>query len=177
MYLPHCITSFRFSLHRHWPWPAGVVVLLFSLAFGLSQLPAMRVHDADLRRQILSLEAKIHAPMANAARAFDLSSRLAGRDRLAIVTSDLQATAMQNGLILSDATYQPQDAYGSKDIGKMGIGVNLKGAYPALKKMLAGLLNTHDGLALESLSIRRAKSTDTGMDIEAHFSFYYRKAA
>lgn len=169
--------SFRFVPYRHWPWLAGVAVLLFSFAFGLSQFSSMHTQNAELGRKIRALNEKIRTPGTNADQSFNLRSHLADRGRLAIVTNDLQDAATQNGLTLTNATYQPQDAYGMTDIGKMDIGVNLKGTYPALKKMLAALLNAHDGLALDSISIQRAKSTDASMDIEAHFSFYYRKPA
>lgn len=105
----------------------------------------------------------------------NLSAQLAPFTRFGAVADDLQALSAQNGLVLSEATFQPVSTMVNTDIGRMEIVGRLKGGYPAFKKTVAALLATHDGLALESLSILRGRSTDTVMDIDVRFSYFYRK--
>lgn len=179
MKLPSLINYFRFSPALHWPWLAGFAVLCFAAVVSLGELPALRLQNSDLERQIKSLEAqsrKVAADSSVASKSsFDMRAPLADQNRLSVIANDFQAAAVKNGLTLSDVVYKPVEGASITGVGSMEIDVNLKGTYLPLKKMLAELLASHDGLALESVSLRRHLSTDSVLDIEARFTFFYRK--
>ncbi|CDG81976.1 hypothetical protein [Janthinobacterium agaricidamnosum] len=173
------ITQFHFTPHQHWPWLAGLTALCFSAAMGFVELPALRAQNGTLARQVKMLQTQLRTPLAagGAQRAFDLRERLATIERLPVVASDLQELSVKNGLLLSDATYKPLADSANSDVSRMEIDARLKGAYPALKKTLADLLAGHDGLALESLALRRSRAAEPSIDIEVRFTYFYRKAA
>ncbi len=109
--------------------------------------------------------------------ALELRSQLPGVDHLNNIAGDVQALIVQNSVYLTDASYKPLDTLANGQIGRVEIDMRLKGAYPQVKKVLASLLASHEGLSLDSLSIRRNRSTDAIQEIELRLSLYYKTQA
>lgn len=173
------ISQFRFSMHQHWLWLAAGVLLCCSGWLAFSELPAQRADNNIAAAKVRMLEAQLRGQAAvTATLPQNLQAQLAGFDSLSLVIADLQALVAQNGLVMSDATFKlagdnPADAR----MGRVEINARIKGAYLPLKKTLAVVLTTHDGLALESLSLRRARAADVVMDIDLRFIYFYRRPA
>lgn len=169
---------FRFSARQHWPWLAAGVVLCGAVWLTFSELPAQHAENKAASGKVHMLEDQLRAQAAvTATLRQDLPAQLAGFDSLSLVIADLQALAAQNGLVISDAAFKlagdrPADAR----LGRVEINTRIKGAYLPLKKTLAVVLATHDGLALESLSLRRARAADVVMDIDLRFIYFYRRS-
>jgi hypothetical protein len=170
------ILQFHFSARLHWPWVAGLALLGFAAAVNLGQLPGLRLQTKALERQAASLQAQLRAPIPArpGEQAPNLRAQLATLERLSVVTSDLQALASTNRLELLDANYKPIGETANAQIGRIEINARLKGTYPALKKAIDSLLALHEGLAMESMSVRRQRATDTVVDVELRFTYFYR---
>ena len=179
MRLSSLIPSFQFSPRQHWPWLLTVALAGGSALVALFELPQLQAQNHGLQRQVQSLSAQLKVGSAAPVNApgLDLAPRLAGIARLSAISAELQVLAGKNGLVLSEASNKPLEDAVRGEIGRMEIAAHLKGAYPALKKTVAALLAGHDGLALESLSLRRSHSTDALIDIDVRFTFFYRRAA
>lgn len=163
----------------YWPWLAGLTLLCFSVVISFTQLPTNQLKNTTLKRQIQALEAQLRAPLIPGAigKPQELLAHLETSDTLPALANDLQALAGQNGLMLSDAMYKPLNEVAKSDIGRIEINVHLKGSYLPLKKMIAAMLILHEGLALESLSMRRNRSTEAAMEMDVRFTFFYRVSA
>ncbi|HYD82127.1 MAG TPA: hypothetical protein VEC06_20165 [Paucimonas sp.] len=173
------VSQFRLSPRRHWTWLAGAALLCFSALVSVGESSRLRIQVGEQEAEIRSLEAQLRAPLSAGAVEKDAAwqARLAGFDRLATVAADLQALAAKNGVTLVDAAYKPIDESPASEIGRTEIVASMKGMYPALKKAVAALLASHDGLALDFISVRRGRSTDAVVEVELRFSFFYRKRA
>ena len=173
------LARWRFSVRLHWPWLAAAMVFSAAAWLASVELPAQRAASTAAAGKVRVLEAQLRTQTAAAvALPQDLAAQLAGFDSLSLVEADLQALAVQNGLQMSDAAFKPSGANQvDARIGRIEISARAKGAYLPLKKTLATLLATHPGLALESLSLRRARAADVVMDIDLRFTFFYRKPA
>lgn len=173
------ISQLRLSTRQHWSWLTAGVVLCGSSWLAFSELPAQSTDNKAAAAKVNMLEAQLRAQAAVAAALpQNLPAQLAGFDSLSRVTADLQALAAQNGLLMSDAAFKlAGDNQADARIGRVEINARIKGTYLPLKKTLATMLSTHDGLALESLSLRRARAADVVMDIDLRFTFFYRKPA
>jgi hypothetical protein len=127
--------------------------------------------------KVRTLEARLRTQAADpVATLQNLAPQLAGFDSLSLVTADLQSLATQNGLLMSDASFKPAaENQATIGIGRVEVNTRIKGAYLPLKKTLATMLATHGGLALDSLSLRRARASDIVMDIDLRFTYFYRK--
>lgn len=171
------LSQFRLSTRQHWSWLTASIVLCGSSWLAFSQLPAQSTDNKAAAVKVRMLEAQLRAQAAvTSALPQDLPAQLAGFDNLSLVTTDLQALAAQNGLLMSDAAFKPAgDNQADARIGCVEINARIKGAYLPLKRTLATMLSTHDGLALESLSLRRARAADVVMDIDLRFTYFYRK--
>ena len=179
MPLLNFLSRFRFSTQLHWPWLAGLVLLCFAATVSLTKVPELRLQTDMLAHQAQALEAQLRAPAAlgMTEHAPDVLAQLATLERLPVIVGDLQTMAAKNGLTLADASYKPIDDKAGAELGRVEIGARLTGTYLPLKKTIAALLAAHEGLALQSLALRRNRSTDAAMDIELRFSLYYRKPA
>ncbi|APA68770.1 hypothetical protein [Janthinobacterium sp. 1_2014MBL_MicDiv] len=171
--------SLRFVIRRHWPWLVAGAVLCGSVWLFFLALPAQRENNTIVADKVQLLETQLQAHAAIAAASpQNLSTQLASFDSLSQVTADLQSLAMRNGLLMSDATFKPAaDGEARTDIGRIEVSARAKGGYLPLKKTVATLLAAHPGLALESLSLRRARPTDIVADIDLRFTYFYRKPA
>jgi Tfp pilus assembly protein PilO len=176
MPLTRSIPRFHFSARLHWPWVAGFALSGFAAAVSVGELPGLRLQAGALDRQAASLQAQLRTPIAagRSGQGPNLRAQLATLDRLSVVTSDLQALASTNGLELLDANYKPVGETANAQIGRIDINARLKGSYPALKKAIDSLLALHEGLALESMSVRRQRATDTVVEVELRFTYFYR---
>ncbi len=180
MLFPRSFPQFRWSPRLHWPWLAALALLCFSLSMYLLELPALRAQNEGLAQQIHILETQLRVPQKAALHdpSLDLNKQLASFDRLTIIVKDLHTLATQNGLNLSEASYKLMDdgagsiSADTDDIGRIEIQARLSGNYVPLKSTIANLLAAHDGLALESLSLRRNRSTDLAMEIDLRLSFF-----
>ncbi len=179
MFVPRSIPQFISLLRTYWSWFLGAGVLCFTAVLAFYALPAIQTQNDVLERQIRSLQRQQRALAAASPlrQPQDFDAHLGAFGSLPALVNDLQAQAVKYKLILSDATYKPIDGAAGTDLGRMEIGVHLKGTYVPLKKMLAALFKLHEGLALQSLSVQRTRSTDSILDIDLRFNFFYRKSA
>jgi len=177
MYFLKELKQFRLSAREHWPWFATGAVLCAAAWLLFSELPAQRTENKTAAAKVQMLEAQLRAQATDpvAARQ-NLAAQLPGFDSLSLVTADLQSLATQNGLLMSDASFKPAaDNQAAAGIGRVEVNTRIKGAYLPLKKTLATMLATHGGLALDTLSLRRARASDIVMDIDLRFTYFYRK--
>lgn len=161
---------------RHLPYAVAAVVLCAAAWLAFMELPAQRSANDASAAKLRSLETSLRTQAAaTAALPQNLPGQLASFDTLSQVTADLQALAAQNGLLLSDATFKPAaNAQSDTSTGRIEVTARLKGAYVPLKKTLGAMLAAHPGLALESLSMRRARASDLVADVDLRFSYFYR---
>lgn len=179
MQLARLLLSSRSHIRLYWPWLMGVALLFSALVIHILEFPVLNTKNVSLEKRTRLLEAEIRQPVELTPKAHvqNPTEQLAKFARVSIVTSDLQSVAAKNGLVLIDANYKPVDEIADADIGRMEIVSHVKGTYLALKTTIANMLAAHEGLALDSISIRRNHSTDVILEIELHFSFFYRKQA
>lgn len=177
MYFLKILPQFRFSASEHLLLLAAGAVLCCSAWLAFSVLPTQRMDNKIEAAKVRMLEAQLRAQAADPVMAQqNLAAQLAGFDSLSLVTADLQSLATQNGLLMSDASFKPAaDNQSDARIGRVEVNTHIKGAYLPLKKTLAAMLATHGGLALDSLSLRRARASDVVMDIDVRFTYFYRK--
>ncbi|MDN2704465.1 hypothetical protein O0881_21010 [Janthinobacterium sp. SUN100] len=176
MYPLKQLQPFHFSVRHNWPWLAVGFLLCGAAWLGSYELPVQRAENAAAATRIRVLEAQFRAQAADPVTAQqNLAAQLAGFDSLSLVTADLQSLATQNGLLMSDASFKPTDNLAAAGIGRIEVNARIKGAYLPLKRTLTAMLATHGGLALDSLSLRRARASDVAMEIDVHFTYFYRK--
>ena len=171
------LPQLRFCAGQYWPWLAAGTILCCAAWLAISELPTQRADNKTAAAKVQMLEAQLRAQATDpvAARQ-NLAAQLPGFDSLSLVTADLQSLADQNGLLMSDASFKPAtDSQAAAGIGRVEVNARIKGAYLPLKKTLATMLATHGGLALDSLSLRRARASDIVMDIDLRFTYFYRK--
>lgn len=94
---------------------------------------------------------------------------------LPAMTADMQALAQQSGLTVSGVNYKSVDGIVTSNFSRVDISAQFRGTYVPLKKFIATMLSTYDSLALESVIMRRDRPTDLMLDIELHWTLFYRK--
>lgn len=161
---------------RYLLFAAVGVILCVAAWLAFIELPAQQAANQEASGKLRLLETRLRAQViAATASPQNLPSQLANFDTLSQVTADLQTLAAQNGLLLSDASFKPAaNAQTDTKAGRIEVTARIKGAYGPLKKTLNTILATHPGLALESLSMRRARATDAVADIDLRFTYFYR---
>lgn len=161
---------------RYLLFAAAGATLCFTAWLAFIELPVQRDENQAASGKLRLLETALRAQVAViAAQPQNLPSQLTNFDTLSQVTADLQALAAQNGLLLSDASFQPAaNAQTDTETGRIEVTARIKGAYVPLKKTLSTILTIHPGLALESLSMRRARAADVVADIDLRFTYFYR---
>lgn len=166
----------RFSVRLHWPWIAGCILLAWAAALSMGDIPALRREERALERELQALQAQLRTPVVatTSGQSQDLRTALATLANLDIVTADMQTLASKHGVDLGEASYTHAGDTAGGRIGRVAIHARLKGAYPSMKKTLAELLALHQGLALESVSLRRNRAADAVLEIELRFTFFYR---
>lgn len=161
---------------RYLLFAAASAILCSTAWLAFIELPLQQAENQAASGKLRLLETALHAQVAViTAPPQNLPSQLANFDTLSQVTADLQTFAAQNGLLLSDASFKPAaSAQIDTHTGRIEVTARIKGAYGPLKKTLATILATHPGLALESLSMRRARAADVVADIDLRFTYFYR---
>lgn len=160
----------------YWAWGVGVIIVC-TCAWALStELPVLRAQNAGLGQGQTIANRMRPAISEGSAITSKVENRFGLFDRLSTIVGNIQDVAVANALTPLDASYKSIDDTSTNHIGQIEISVHLKGGYLPLKKTLTALLATHEGLALESCSLRRVRSTDTALDIELRFKFFYRKS-
>ena len=168
----------NFSIYKHWPWLLVMPMSILGLCLALVLLPTLKIENKNIEGKVASQVAALLEVQSNQPinRSSNVVASLANFDRIAVIVSDMQEIARSNGLTLPDATYQPETNKVKSEISRVSITTHVKGSYPAIKKFIAELMASHEGLALTSVSIQRTRSTDLINETELHLTFYYRKA-
>ncbi|MEC5161528.1 MULTISPECIES: hypothetical protein [unclassified Janthinobacterium] len=169
----------HFLIRLHFPWLMSVVLFFLSIGISLRELPEMDANNYLLAHKKRSLETRLHTSVntsiVKVRESFGVG--FAPYSSLPAVISSFQDLSTKNGLELLEASYRPGSDVSNTRFGRIEINARLKGAYRPLKKVLAELLMSHEGLALEGVSLRRNRSVDAVLDMELRFTFFYRKDA
>lgn len=112
---------------------------------------------------------------SDASRPVSFSTQLSEFKVLPVVVNDMQTFGSRNGVSILDVAYHPVEADAKSRHGETQIDIRAKSDYRSVKGLISKLLAAHDGLALDALSFRRARSTDTLLDTEVRMTFYYKK--
>jgi hypothetical protein len=170
------LRRWRYALRAHWPVWLGMAMTLAALAVAAISLPELATaHTALLDKARALQNAEQDSAVAAAPLAQPLSARLAPLSTLALVTADMQALAQQNQLQIATASYQPANDPVLSDVVRVDISATLRGAYLPTKKLLADMLATHPSLALQSMALRRERSTDAVLEVETHWILFCRE--
>lgn len=101
-----------------------------------------------------------------------LPSQLSGD--MAPLLRDFHQFSLQQDLTVAEARYTPAESRNDAGLARSRIDVKVRGSYVGVKRFTANLLAGHDGLSLDSLSIRRASAADPKLDVQLVFSLYSR---
>lgn len=155
--------------------PLGLLLSACLLsAWLLQSLCAARNHKAELEvhlrrlRQELSLESAVGTTgtKVETAPVFPATGRL---DR---VSEDIPVLAQEASVQLLDVSFTPVARVHNTAADSVEISVRLRGRYEQVKAFSAKLLDTHEGVAMKSLSLRRARPADAMIDADLLFTFY-----
>jgi hypothetical protein len=156
-----------------WPWLAGLCIFAVVPFWFFIAEPSLQAQRTALADRLDSLQRRLleQGPASTGPGA--LAAHFESRQRLHTLVADLESLAAANGLKITSMVYAEVDGPSTPHPGKVQVAGQLKGGYLPLKKMLSDVLSWHSSLALESCSLRRARSVDPVMDIELRFSFFY----
>ncbi len=151
--------------------------LVLGMRICMIDISEVRLRNSLLDRKVYLLEKQLYAsiPSVEPKAILNFRQHLALSVNLLAVARSLQELMQENGLLLSDVSYSPTAGAANVEVGRVEINAHLKSAYTPLKKAITGMLASHAGLALESVSMRRTRSTDALLDTELRFTFFYRK--
>ena len=155
----------------------GLLVMWATIVFGVVGINELRAEQANLLERSYKLDRTLRA--FNSPNAY-LNMRpilpgLVSSKILSVLANDMQALAQQNGLKISEVSYKPNDSVITPDFSRIEISVKFSGTYVSLKKFMAIMCSTYDSLALESIIMRRDRSTDLMLDIDLRWTLFYRK--
>lgn len=169
----------RAAARMRWPWivgltATGLVIILFAF-----ELRAAKAEEATSIAKQRTVERLLRSSFSVNAhlRSDPTSPRMAPERFLSTVTSDMHMFAQQDGLVVSDLSYKPVDDAASPNIARVDITARFRGGYLPMRKLVADMLSAYDSLALESISMRRDRSTDLMLDIEVHLTLFCQKQA
>lgn len=94
---------------------------------------------------------------------------------LSAVADDMQSLAQQSGLNVLDVNCRPIDSVVGSNLSRIEISAKFRGTYVSMRKFIGSMLSTYDSLALESVIVHRDRPTDLMLDIELHWTLFYRK--
>lgn len=154
---------------QRWLW-CTAMLLLVAAGAGSIQVDRLRGQHAALAREFALLSGtgqQAATPPVQLRPRFALPSI----GELSQVASDLQTVSQQHGLSVLDVSFSP-GPMASSGIARMNIKAHLRGSYAGAKRTLASLLATHDGMALDSIWIRRTDGEGSGVDVELHFTLF-----
>lgn len=170
------LTQWRYALRAHWPVWLGAAMILSALGVAVICLPALAAAHAALLDKARAVQDAGQGPTVAAVPiAQPLPARLTPLSTLARVTADMQALAQQNQLQIATASYQPASDPVLSDVVRIDISATMRGAYLPTKKMVADMLATYPSLALQSVALRRERSTDAVLEVETHWILFCRK--
>jgi hypothetical protein len=169
----------RFASHKNFRflmWAVGATCLCVGLGIGFYAVPLALSLHADRTAKINALVEKIAVAPDLPAGVVQgpLRERLSEFRRLPAVLTDLGAVASRSGVAVLDVTSRPNGTKEQSTVGQVQINARTKGSYKSLKSMVSQLLATHEGLAFDALTLRRARATDPLLDSELRFTFYYK---
>jgi len=78
---------------------------------------------------------------------------------------------------MAEARYTPGESRNDAGFVRSRVDVKVRGSYAGIKRFTANLLAGHDGLSLDSLSIRRGSAADPKLDVQLVFSLYSRTSS
>jgi hypothetical protein len=130
---------------------------------------------ATINRLAITMERDLQKPSGIGA-AEGGAPQLGKIDELDNIASDLHALAVENGLMLIDANYQMASDEAASHLGRVEISLRLKGGYIPARKVIAAMLSSHAGLALDSVSVQRQRSIDSALEIDLRFTLFYKKS-
>jgi Tfp pilus assembly protein PilO len=141
-------------------------------------IPLKARRHADQEKTLAALNAemaqeyRLPGDIANAVR-----HQYSEFERVSVVLTDLQTTSSRTGLVVLDATSRPIETKEKTLFGQVQISTRMKGNYKDVKNVISKLLAAHEGLSLDALTFRRARSADSLLDAEVRMTFYYKKDA
>lgn len=155
-------------------WWLSVVILITAgagFSFARAALEHRMLEQTRQRQSLHSQRTRSqHRPAWNV-----LSPQYLGdRAQIDALAADLHTLAVEQGLAVADATYTEGSSAG--EAKRMDINVHLRGGYPAMKKVVAQLMQDYPSLALEMVSAQRQRTMDTVLEIDLRLAFFYRKA-
>lgn len=173
------LTHWRYAVRIYWPVWLGLVLMVGALGAALVGLPALNAGHNALARQARALQEAGNTPALaiNDATIQPLSARLAPLSTLTMVTADMQALALKSQLQINTANFQPVNDPVLPDVVRVDIAATLRGAYLPTKKLLADMLAAHPALVLQSVALRRERSTDAVLEVETRWVLFCRKGA
>ncbi|WP_229215524.1 type 4a pilus biogenesis protein PilO [Duganella sp. CY15W] len=143
--------------------------------YGYSALASLHLQNqqdaVELNRQRARLASSAGLAQQHAAQ---LPSQLSGD--MSPLLRDFHEFALQQDLTVAEARYTPSESRNDAGLARSRIDAKVRGSYAGVKRFTASLLAVHDGLALDSLSIRRGSAADPKLDVQLIFSLYSRTA-
>ncbi|AVR96621.1 hypothetical protein C9I28_13660 [Pseudoduganella armeniaca] len=141
---------------------------------GLLGIGAVRETSTALADQQASLRQTLTSAQAVVPKAAGSTLSLPGPDSLALISATIPALLQRYEVGLIDVAFSPTRAHGK--VGRSTqVVLRLRGTYGNVKGALQALLVNHTGVALQSLSFRRSKSTDPTVDAEVRLDVFYRE--
>lgn len=152
------------------------MLICAGLIYGWNSLAALRSLNAQLHTVVeRAVAAARTGGAAGDVPASALPAHLPGD--VSLLLRDMHQLAQRRDLAIAEAKYAPAEQTGDSGMARMRIEARARGNYAGLKSFLADVLTAHEGLSLDSLSIRRGTAADAKLDVQLTFSLYYRKPA
>ena len=143
--------------------------------FGYGALRSLHLQNQQDAVELNRLKDKLAVPSdQRQLHAANLPSQLSGD--MSPLLRDFHEFALQQDLTVAEARYTPSESRNDAGLARSRIDAKVRGSYAGVKRFTASLLAAHDGLALDSLSIRRGSAADPKLDVQLIFSLYSRTA-
>lgn len=174
--------ALRLALHRHgWPAAAGLVLLALALALWLWGAQALRAHTAALAAAAAAPpaaggDATTTAGSDAAARVAALRGSLPDAAFALEAVQRLHQSAAAHGVVLAAGEYRLVREPGGL-LQRYQITLPADAPYPALRRWIAEVLNTHPTMALDELALSRAEVAQAQARARVRWSLYLRSAA
>jgi hypothetical protein len=159
-------------------WLAVLLFTVLAACVNILMLSQLRAEIGKRQGQLAAVEGRLVEPNDGSGSAHtnkSLAKTIAGFEGLSGVVQQLNTLSSQNSVALEVATYRVIGVVAGASTGKVQIASHMKGSYAAAKSVIAGLLASNEGLALEYLAIQRVHATDTALDVDVKFAWFYRK--
>ncbi|AXA91106.1 hypothetical protein DPH57_08000 [Massilia sp. YMA4] len=149
------------------------VVICAGCISGLLGIGAIRKEASALEGQRMALELAL---LRNRAVPVATVSRLSlpGPESLPAISATIPTLLQRYQVALVDIAFSPTKVHVTVARSSQVV-LHLRGTYGNVKGILQELLARNAGVALQALSMRRAKTTDTAVDAEVRLDVYYRE--